>query len=123
VPDKNRILSDLVGFLQLCLHQWSPEGLNDPCRALGHADFEGFLGSLPEDLAGGIRAELDLDDPTSVEEMWVTWLKTLETDKYPTYTPPHMYFLMLDASDWTEEFTARSAQVASLARLCYRSVV
>jgi hypothetical protein len=34
-----------------------------------------------------------------------------------------MFFLMLDASDWTEEFTQRCAQIVSLARLCYRSVV
>jgi len=123
VPDRNRILSDLVGFLQLCLNQWSADGLNAPCRVLGFRDFDGFLESLPESLGSGIRAELDLDDPQSVEEMWVTWLKTLETDKYPTYTPPHMFFLMLDTSDWTEEFTQRCAQIVSLARLCYRSVV
>jgi len=123
VPDRNRILSDLVGFLQLCLNQWSADGLNAPCQALGFRDFDGFLESLPESLGSGIRAELDLDDPLSVEEMWVTWLKTLETDKYPTYTPPHMFFLMLDTSDWTEEFTLRCAQIVSLARLCYRSVV
>ncbi len=123
VPDRNRIMADLVSFIQLCVARWTPDGIRDQCRSLGFVDFDTFLGSLPEAVGNGLRTEIALDDPQSVEEMWITWLKTIETDKYPSYLPPHMYFLLLEHSDWGEELLHKSAQLVSLARLCYRSVV
>lgn len=123
VADRNRILADLVSFLELCVQRWTKSGLRDQCRSLGFDSYDMFLDSLPEPLANGLRSEAGLEDPQSVEEMWITWLKTVETDKYPSYLPPHFFYLLLERSDWTDELLQVSTGIVSLARLCYLSVV
>lgn len=120
---RNRLVGDLISFVQLCVERWSVSGINAHCRALGCNDFSEFLSKFPADMSGSFEQETGLTDAASVEEMWGTWLKTIETDTAPTYTPLHMFFYLLEESDWSDEMFLNAAQIVALARLSYQSVV
>jgi len=120
---RNRLVGDLISFVQLCVERWSVNGINAHCRALGCNDFSEFLSKFPTDVSGSFEQEAGLNGAASVEEMWGAWLKTLETDAEPTYTPLHMLFYLLEESDWSDEMFLNAARVVALARLSYQGVV
>jgi hypothetical protein len=123
IVNRNRLVSDLVSFIQLCVRLWGEKGLAQPCRALHYPDFPTFLNSLPPLLAESFRQELDLHTSESVREMWDTWLKATEVERKPTYVPAHVYFLLADEADWTESLLVSASQIVQLARFVYQGVV
>jgi hypothetical protein len=120
---RNRLLSDLLSFVQLCAKLWGVKGLTEQSRALGYSGFDEFVQKWPPLLATSFRQELELEKASSVAEVWETWLKTSEVEREPNYVPVHVFFLLFENSDWDSDALSNAAELVQLARFVYQGIV
>ena len=64
--------------------------------------------------------EMEAEKSEDIHSLWITtWLENVQIEEQPDYMPFHLYFYLLDMSDWSPEFLRASAALMALAQLMY----
>ena len=120
---RNRLVSDLLSYLQACIRIWGKDVLDNLQGPTGNHAFTELMSALPSLLRDSLNHEIDFQGVEDVRRMWVTWFETCETADAPKYIPAHMYFMLADKSDWTEELHDSAVRIVLLARETYSFAV
>ncbi len=116
---RNRLIADLASFLLLCTRRGYEKELADGCEKMGVGTFEDLLAAFSKNLVNIFVREKQASSAGEIEELWMTWFKNTDREADPDYIPLHLYFLFMDASDWTEDTYSAAASICLLAHMTY----
>ena len=123
IVQRNRLISDILSFIQHCNRLWGVEVLNEHAKHAGLDSWTSTLNDFPELLANSYDQEMSVLETSNIQEMWRTWLRTIEVEESPKYIPAHLYFYLCDASDWSDSLFNCAAKLVLLASYIYKSVI
>lgn len=123
VTNRNRLMADLLGFLELCERSLGVEAVK---RAATDCDLPGLLEILKfksDLLCASYARERETDGSVERAKMWSTWFETILVESDPTYVPPHVWFFLQDESDWDEQMYSMCCGIVSVACRMFRLIV
>ncbi len=120
IVKRNRLVGDVASFLMLCMSQQHKQEIDRGCRSLGYASFDDLLGRFSPILPSIFAREMEAQTTKDIHDLWVTtWLENIPVDEQPDYIPFHLYFYLLDVSDWSVDVLSAGGSLLALAQLMY----
>lgn len=120
IVKRNQIVADVLGFIMLCLHQGYDKEIEKHCRLMGLANLDDLLSKFSKNVPSYLARERAAQKPEDIQSLWHTWLENIQIDQNPDYIPLHLFFYMLDDSDWSEEVYQAGGTMLVLAQLLYK---
>jgi hypothetical protein len=121
--NRNRLLSDLISFIMHSSRQLGEVVISEGIRDVNYNSVYDMLRSKSSLLAESWRQEHGLEDSAALQAMWDTWLKTCEVESSPSYIPAHIYFMLMDESDWDENHFNLASDIITLSLSIYQKLM
>lgn len=123
IMHRNRLLADLMSFVLHCDSHLGRQAVEQTCQHYVKIGFVELLEAGPPLLATSVEQEVELENAATVADVWLTWLKNLQTETNPSYTPPHIRMLLADADDWTSGYAAWATKLVTLTQGLYLNLI
>lgn len=120
VVRRNRLVGDIASFVSYSVSQGYGEEVDVSCRKVGRTSLDDLLDTMGSKLPTYFRMDLETSTREELEALWLTaWLENVQVDDEPGFMPTHMFFYLLDESDWTQGRLAAAADLVAVAQLVY----
>lgn len=119
IVKRNQIVADVLGFIMLCLRQGYSKEIEDHCRLMRQGTFDDLLVKFSKIVPSYLARERAAQKPEDIQSLWQTWLENIQIEQTPDYIPLHLYFYMLDESDWSVDVLQAGGSLLALAQLMY----
>ncbi|MBV8857613.1 MAG: hypothetical protein JOZ02_11830 [Acidobacteria bacterium] len=120
IVKRNQVVADVLGFIMLCLQQGYGKEIEGHCGTMGFASFDDLLGRFSKKAPSYLARERVAQKPEDIQSLWQTWLENIQIDPNPDYIPLHLFFYMLDDTDWSEGVYRAGGAMLVLAQLIYK---
>jgi hypothetical protein len=101
VEQLNRIVADLISFLQLCVIEIGLDESSALSRGSVDVPLLDILRKINIDL--GTMFEIETDKAVAVGELWVSWLDSIDRKSDLNYVPCHLLVAIMTKEDWNED--------------------
>lgn len=120
IVKRNQVVADVLGFIMLCLQQGYVNEIEEHCRAMGFATFDDLLSRFSKKAPSYLARERVAQKPEDIQSLWQTWLENIQIDPNPDYMPLHLFFYILDDTDWSDGVYRAGGAMLVLAQLMYK---
>jgi hypothetical protein len=109
VEQLNRLVADLISFLQLCVIEIGLPESTALSRSSVDLPFVDFLKKINLDL--GKMFEAETDEAGALGDLWLAWLDSIDRNGDFQYVPCHLQVARMTKEDWNEDSIAAAAQL------------
>ena len=106
---RNVLFSDLAWYILLVAEKKGKEYLDDILLKKGYPIFSKQFEQLSLELRNIYENEIKYCINGQINILWKSWFEKIQEDSEVTYIPLHLYFILLDESDWNDSFFNVSA--------------
>lgn len=107
---RNRIFADLSSFILYCNTVFGDEFINSISRKICNKNINEVYSLINPKFKKIFDQELNSYKSQNLKNVWNTWVSNLESETQDNfiYIPLHIYILLLDKNDWSNESVVNS---------------